>query len=359
MIENIAGQGFKGLDFDQPLAEKNLFVGPNGAGKSARTNALQLMISGYVPGVGKKNADILAAFGVGDKLLVSGKINDAHFTRRFCRDKKGAVSQDFLVERRKATKTKFIEAMAKAHAPVVLDLDAVFLSLSDQKKIDYLFSLFPPAGDVGSLDEEIESMKEVISATNKDYTAKQVMVKQLTMGKCDIKLPAGTLAETKAEIEKVTADYKEKSAALAKVREDLAAEKAKEEADAKAKADKIKADAKVEADKITDAEKAKEDQDAAVETATNKAVEDTKQKILAKKKPTPAAIPKSYPKIPDEIADKPAAAKALAKVERIAGNRPELPSASKSIRRIMTVAEKVDALAVVIACKKELKIWEV
>lgn len=62
MIKKILAHNFKGLSFEQPLEQYNLFLGPNGTGKSARSQGLTLAIMGYLPSDAKKNLVISLPF---------------------------------------------------------------------------------------------------------------------------------------------------------------------------------------------------------------------------------------------------------------------------------------------------------
>ena len=83
MITNIIAKEFKGLTFEQPLEQYNLFYGPNGIGKSARTQALALAVMGYNPtDQMKRPSDIIAAHCPGDKFAVGFQkvVNDVEQT---------------------------------------------------------------------------------------------------------------------------------------------------------------------------------------------------------------------------------------------------------------------------------------
>lgn len=248
MITEIKASGFKGMDFEQKLGSKNLIIGRNGTYKSARSAALMLLVLGYVPGVAKKNDEILSTFGNSDKLMVSGLIDKTRFFRRFVRNKKGTVSQDFAINHRKATKAKWMEAMLTAGKPTVLDLGAAFLDLSDQKKIDYIFDLFPPSGDIAKISTDIENKQIDLNQSHADMREQESLIKNLTTARSEIELPAGTLPEIKAAIKKTTEDYRACAKQIAEIEkkeaEEAAVAKAKAEAEAKAKEEKEEAERK-------------------------------------------------------------------------------------------------------------------
>jgi len=209
MIISTNAKGFRGLEFDQKLGSKTLFVGPNGVGKSARSDAIILLLTGSLPGKGRPEA-ILETYGSENKLTVGAKIGKKTLHRQLCRDKKGSVSQKFLVNRLKAKKEDFIKAMAEAGAPKVVDLGA-FVSLSSQKMIDYIFELFPPSEDLGKLDDEIKELQEKINAKYADIRDGEKLIASLMDTKAEMQLPQGTLAEIRAEIEKTLTKHGEVS----------------------------------------------------------------------------------------------------------------------------------------------------
>lgn len=233
MITQINGEGVKGLSFKQPLGKLNLFVGPNGVGKSARCAALMLTILGYAPTANgkpiRKNDEILDAFGDGKKMFVGIETDDkTHLLRRFSREN-DSVSQVQMVDRKKATREGFGQALAGMKA---LDLGA-FLSLSDQKKIDTIFSLFPLSEDTKGLDARIEELKEKQNRTDSQLRTLGATIERLLKATAQIELPSGTAAETDKEIADTEAALKAARQQLL----DARVESGRQEAAAKAKAD--------------------------------------------------------------------------------------------------------------------------
>jgi energy-coupling factor transporter ATP-binding protein EcfA2 len=198
-ITKIMAKGLGGLDFEQPIGHKTLFLGPNGVGKSARSKALQLALLGYIPGLAKTNREILEICGSGDVLFVGLGLSDkTHLIRRWSRDEKGTVSENFMLDRKKCNRDKYIQAIAGIK---ILDLSA-FLALSDQKKIDIIFNLFPCSEDLADLDRKIEFKKTAINRLQADIKALDTTQQRLRSARAEIQLPAGTLAEVSAEIER-------------------------------------------------------------------------------------------------------------------------------------------------------------
>jgi len=235
MITEITGKNFKGLEFTQPIGEKTMFIGPNGAGKTARTQALTLATIGYIPAGGhKKPVDILNNYSDGEKLSVGFRLDKIEFVRRVSKNKKGVVSQDYLLDGRKTNKDGFIEAMTKAGLPKILDLGE-FLSMSDQKKIDRVFELFPPSDDIAKLDAQIEQLNDKINAKHADIRDGEKLIGKLTKAKVDIELPHGTLAELQSKIDDAKSQYKIAAKNLENARIEKAQAEAKAQAEEEAK----------------------------------------------------------------------------------------------------------------------------
>jgi exonuclease SbcC len=207
MLSSISAENLKGQKFDQPLEKLNLFVGPNGSGKSARAAAVSLLLLGYIPGIGKQPGAIMDEIGTGDKVFVSGVCGDekTHLLRRIARNANGSTSVDMMINRKKATKDKFIDALARA--PKVLDL-SVFLELSDQKKIEYLLDLFPASGDLAEVDAQLATLTEKKNAKTAEKSAKDALVSLLANAQASIQRPAGTLPEIQQDIQRTSAEYK-------------------------------------------------------------------------------------------------------------------------------------------------------
>jgi exonuclease SbcC len=257
MISKIFGKGMKGLDFEQPLSQRNLIVGQNGVGKTARSDALRLALLGYIPGVAKKNNEILDTYGASDVLFVGLELPDkTHLMRRWSRDGKGSVSENFMLDRRKCTRDQYMQAIAGIK---VLDLSA-FMALSDRKKIDHIFALFPPDGDLGELEEKIAELKEKQGGLQGKIQSllgtERITgtISRLHSARSAMQLPAGTLAETltqiqtkekqlqdarnnlqEARIEKARREAEEATKAQAEA--NLASERTKMESEAKLKAE--------------------------------------------------------------------------------------------------------------------------
>lgn len=249
MISSIKTKGFKGFDINESLAQKTIYTGKNTAGKSARSAAIALTILGFIPFAAKTNkkpSDILCDFGNG-KTMTTAIISDGvEFERKFTRSKKGTVSQIMRVDKKKHSNGDFQLELFKAGNPRIVDLND-FISLSDAKKIDSLFALYPPGADLKNLDSDIEKSKKRISVLEESNRTATGVIQRLTESKANIVLPAGTMAEVTAKIATLTAGVKESQKALKiaeiKIAEDAAVKKAMEKQEgSQAKSDQMMKD---------------------------------------------------------------------------------------------------------------------
>lgn len=242
MITKVFATDFKGRSFEQGLGRLTLILGPNGSGKSARSQALQLGVLGFIPGGAKTNPEILDAFGSSDRLIVGFATENGYsFERGYGRGASGTVSQAYRVSGSRASKEFFNQALGTAGKPRAIDISA-FLALSDQKKLDAIFDLFPPAGDPLKIQIEIDKAREQVNQLAGKVRETDGAIARLAAARAEIVLPAGSLAEIGATI----LDHK---MAIQKAREQLSVIEA-EEIRAKAEAEtraKIEAEQKAAA----------------------------------------------------------------------------------------------------------------
>lgn len=226
MIARIYAHGFKGLSFDHTLGLRTLIMGRVGSGKSSRTLALALLVTGGLPGIGisRTNSDVFRAVGSGDTLTVGIEIDGGKtFERTYKRKKDGSVSCDCRVDGERTSKNLF-EMELDRQGISIADV-AGFLNLSDAKKVDELFRLFPPDGDVRGLNVSILRTKERISQIEGNIKGKEQSCQSLSTSIAELNLPAGTLPEVQAEITRVEREYQE-------ARDEMTLEKARLEREA-------------------------------------------------------------------------------------------------------------------------------
>lgn len=211
MITNIKTKGFLGPDINQACYTKMVFTGPNRSGKTTRTNAIHLALNGFIATahkVCKKPADILNQYASGDKLTSAIEINGVEFEFHVFRKESGTVSKRYRINKAKYSEKEYMEELVKAGNPKIIDLNS-FVEFSDQKKIDSLFKLYPANVDINSLNAGIAKKEAAKNNYQAQIKTKNAVIKENTKAKSDIDLPAGTLAEVKADIERIETEYRE------------------------------------------------------------------------------------------------------------------------------------------------------
>jgi len=243
MITKIKTKGFKGFDISEPVHPKTIYVGKNKSGKSSRSHAIALTLLGYIPFAAKTNkkpADILNDFGVGDSMTTAIVCNDVEFERHYSRSKKGVVSQRMRVDKKKVSATDYAVMLSNAGAPRIVDVPD-FMLMSDQKKIDMLFDLFPPDANLKNLDSQIDKAKTTVNELQASERTLTATIQRLTARKSEIEIPAGSLPEIKADIEttmKAVLDARESLKAI-EIEEAEEKAKAKQKVSSQADFDKI------------------------------------------------------------------------------------------------------------------------
>lgn len=127
-LTKISARNLKGQTFDLSLASINFIVGSNFAGKTARTDAVRLLLLGYLPELGKQHR---ATFGLasGRQMEVSGEFEDESKIYR----KWSAVGSTIKME------TNIAEDDAASHVAVMLNAETYF-ALSDRERVNYVFA---------------------------------------------------------------------------------------------------------------------------------------------------------------------------------------------------------------------------
>ncbi|MFA5261526.1 MAG: hypothetical protein WC450_09885 [Candidatus Omnitrophota bacterium] len=277
MITKVTAKQFKGLDFEQPVGAKTIFLGQNGSGKSARVQALTLALLGYVPGSAKTNAEILENFGSSDLLSVGFELNKMLFERAWQRVPAGSVKELFQIQGKRCAKDFYLQTLGEQGIPKILDL-STFLDLSDQKKIDHLLSLYPSDIDLTGLETMIETQKKNVLLLEDKARSTEKASSTLTASRAAMQLPAGSLAETTANIEKAEKELSNATQELHEININNATEKANKEAEEKAEAAKKRAQEKVDAEK----KKAELAAEISKTAAVNAAKKELEQKYDAK-----------------------------------------------------------------------------
>lgn len=152
-IQEIVIKNMKGTIENQLLTGKDIIVGRNGIGKSTRIQALGAALLGYVPGQGKTPAETFKLSSDFESMTVGLKTDSFTFQREFTRkerkkqstgEKEVKYSEAVTLspskgERTNTQKKSRIEQEV-GNFPVMLDFSQ-FLSLSDNKRRDFIYSL--------------------------------------------------------------------------------------------------------------------------------------------------------------------------------------------------------------------------
>ncbi|MEW6505491.1 MAG: ATP-binding protein [Chloroflexota bacterium] len=200
MITRIKGKGFKGAEFSDPVGRLTLFIGPNGAGKTARSQALALAIQGWITGQSKTHQAIYQMGAVDGNDRFAVEVETSHkvaFYRRWIRKPDGTVSVDFLVNGRKATAQAFAAEMARCGGYAVADV-STFMALSDRKKIDEIFKLYPPADDFEEIDRRLEAKREEMNKAAQRLRSLESWLERLIDNKKKLPEPSRSLENCKA-----------------------------------------------------------------------------------------------------------------------------------------------------------------
>jgi hypothetical protein len=227
-IEAIFAKNFRGQTFhDDLVGQKHLYTAPVGTGKSTRVNALQLLITGSIPaaGLSKKIGDIMAAMcqESAEEMRVGARISGTTYERVIRRTKTGGATQKFYVNGENANKNVF-EMSLHTHSIRIADLQS-FVDLSEEKKQQHLFALFPPSGDIQELSSELTQKKERLKKIKAKMREQKEIVKTLKSSRAMLNLPAKSLPEVENEIEGRKAELEAFQKEMAERKGRIAAEK--------------------------------------------------------------------------------------------------------------------------------------
>lgn len=209
MIDKITCHEFKGQTFEVNIGQKTIITGPKGSGKSSIPQAIQLSILGYIPSEKpkKRPMDIFSAFS--SKNTKAFRVGVQHgkitYTKDFRRAPSGSVSIKYTVGTGKYSEVDYKAALK--NLPTPLDL-STFTSLSDQKKLDVLFELFPPAGNVVKMQADIDSRKDKISSLRDNIDSLKKTIARLSKARSELELPSGTLADVRQEIQRIESEHR-------------------------------------------------------------------------------------------------------------------------------------------------------
>ncbi|KKN70469.1 hypothetical protein LCGC14_0430470 [marine sediment metagenome] len=155
-VTGLRADNVKGMTFQETLTGRDIYVGENGVGKSARLQAFVFGIQGYLPSPFKKGLGDTFQIASGDAMSVSIETDEMFsFSRQIRRKttnhKDGTKSYSYTsacsIFPDQGTKTNKDRerriSQAMGGFAVMFDLDE-FMSMSDTKKREFVFSLSSP-----------------------------------------------------------------------------------------------------------------------------------------------------------------------------------------------------------------------
>jgi hypothetical protein len=209
MITKIKGKHFKSGNFIHDLDRLNLFLGENGSGKTAISQALQLVVNGFIPGIGKTNQSIFQAVAESgsDFVEVEAEINRVYFLKRFKKGTDGAVALDFAIRGRKATAKAFDVEMARAGIHAIGDLSS-FMGVSDRKKIEALFDKYPPSPGLEKVARKLDQAREDLNEKRRALGDAERNHALLKTQRATLPVPKKTLEACQGDLEFIQAELR-------------------------------------------------------------------------------------------------------------------------------------------------------
>lgn len=128
----ISAKNLKGLSFELGLKDVNFLVGTNFAGKSARTDAIRLLLVGFLPELGAQNS---ATFGLcsGRELIVEGEFDNGLRIKRRWYAKGDSIKSESTVP----------DEIANFGPLVVMLNSEEYFSLSERDRVKYVAENIP------------------------------------------------------------------------------------------------------------------------------------------------------------------------------------------------------------------------
>ncbi len=132
-LVSISARNLKGLSFTLALSRMNVLIGSNFAGKTARTDAIRLLLLGYLPELGKLPR---ATFGLcsGRDLEVSGVFDNGERMSRRWYLKDDSVKSESVIPPSLEDVGDVVSVMLNAET---------YFGLSDRERVNYVFAHIP------------------------------------------------------------------------------------------------------------------------------------------------------------------------------------------------------------------------
>ncbi|WP_378955416.1 hypothetical protein [Pelosinus sp. sgz500959] len=203
MLKSIDFKNMKGQSATQELTGMDIFIGRNGVGKTTRIQALGYGMLGYMPGQKKTAADIFK-MATGDSMSVGLRTETIQVVRSLNKTNKRDTKTGEAItstkesialspgkgERTDSDKKNRIQSEL-GNFPVMMDF-AEFLSLSDTKRRDFIYSLSPIKSDTWDR-ERIEQYlcDNLLTLSLKTNNYDQFLIMQELIGKVIAEYPGG------------------------------------------------------------------------------------------------------------------------------------------------------------------------
>jgi hypothetical protein len=146
-LKRVLATGVKNFSFALDLDAMNVIIGDNFRGKTARTDAIRLLLLGYLPELGKTAAATFSLCG-GREMTIVGEFDDGTTIRRRWYLKGDSVKEDHDVPEAFAAASALLSVMISARS---------YFALGPTDRLNYILANVPGAGD----DTTIEAMTEV------------------------------------------------------------------------------------------------------------------------------------------------------------------------------------------------------
>lgn len=136
-LTSLSVLNFKGETFTQDLATVTVIVGDNWTGKTTRTDAIRILLVGYLPEIGKAAKENFLKLSSGREMAVSGVFDDG-----------SKIIRKWWVTGDTVKSTAIVPPALEQYAGLTVMLNASsYFELSDQKRIDYVTENIPMAAE--------------------------------------------------------------------------------------------------------------------------------------------------------------------------------------------------------------------
>ena len=161
----LLARGLKGLNFTLDLAAITFLVGSNFAGKTARSDAIRLLLIGYLPELGKQPRSTFELCS-GREMIVEGWFDNGAYIKRRWFLKGDVVKTEDIVTGMDLADDKIGQLAVMLHAET-------YFMLSDRQRVDYVFANIPNLGAENTPNSILDNVSEWLG-TNEDLDSQAV-----------------------------------------------------------------------------------------------------------------------------------------------------------------------------------------